>query len=774
MPKAIIELDKIGEFSCGVTRMSAARAYILAIFSLASALQVLAGQESAPVSPEAAEAARTQVRINREILVDRTKDEKTRLDAAKLMLASDVPGARKELLAVLRDGSNSFAQAAICQALAIARENKIPVTNKAEFIDPLMGILKTETDPARVELASQALLMLSYNDIQRRLEGLVDDPNMPKTAVLNGIRALKYQPDERALTKLIRLVGRTDAAVSGESKKALALIGIDVPSDPNGIRSLIDGLDRKGPEAYITNSSIMKNWLISLENQNIELRLSLKGLEQRFLAALDKLYSSQADDKARSDYLAQQLASQEPSVKLWALGKLDGMQRGTGRSKFSDQLKTMLLGLISHDDKRVRLKAANLLASMWEVNSAGQLLTQLRVEEEPDVRLAIFTALGSVCYYASKPTSPSRVSEEVRRTTLELALGFLGSADMEEIQAGADVIRKLLEQDGLKANEVNRYLKVLLDRYRQVDNLRAELLTAMASLCDERSVCRNEAVKLYSPVFEQALGDKTDSVRLAAIDGLIDADKIAALKRLRNVAVKDTSLPVRTKLVELAGDVGASEDLSWLFPKIGQSGEGDAAWQAMLKIFKRSSMEVLDEWMTKPDFKVTGGVLSYEQKVSFLALIEQKAQSDKDTKKLKAVRERLFALYASGTNSTKASDCMTSLLSSAADDLERQITTSNLADICLGLPTPNVDLAATLIEKYLKDKDLDSQSSLAQSIKLYVNEPPAGVDPNVLLDRLRQIKFKDPQARGLWKDQLTQWELDAKAKKPKEAEKEGK
>jgi len=277
-------------------------------------------------------------------------------------------------------------------------------------------------------------------------------------------------------------------------------------------------------------------------------------------------------------------------------------------------------------------------------------------------------------------------------------------------------------------------------------------------------------VKLYGPIFEQARSDKADSVRLAAIGGLIDSDKIAALKGLRNAAVKDASLVVRTKLVELAGDVGTGEDLTWLFPKVGQSGEGDAAWQAMLKIFRRSGMDILDEWMAKTDFKVGTGALSYEQKLSFLTLVEQRAESDKDTKRLRAVRERLFALYASGSNTAKANECMGSLLATAGGDLEKQITTTSLADICLGLPTPNIDLAATLIEKYLTDKDLDSQSPLAQSIKLYVNDPPARVDPNALLDRLRQIKFKDPQARGLWKEQLTQWELDIKARKSKETE----
>ena len=759
--------------------MGAARVYILAILSLASTLQARGGQEPPAVTPEQAAAAATaaavaekQIRIYRATLAE-AKDEQTRLDAATLLLFSDIPEARKQVLQALRDDSSPLSRSAICRALIVAREDRRPVVNRAEFMEPLMAVLKTETDPAMAELVAQAMLMLTYDDVQKQLEGLVDEPNAPKAAVFNAIRALKYQPDERALLKLISLVNRPDTDVAGESKKTLSLIGIDVPRDPNGIRALIEGLHRKGPEVFITNPAILKHWLVSRENRVIELQLSVAAWEQRYLAALGKLYDAQADDKARSDYLAQQLASQEPSVKLWVLGKLEELQKGTGKGKLPDQLKTMLLGLISHSDKRVRLKTANLLASMWEVNSTGQLLDQFQIEEDPDVRLAIFAAIGNVCYYASQPTSPSRVPEEVKKKTLELAIGFLNQPDVERTRSGADVIRKLLEQDGLKAGEVNRYLKALADRYRQVGpgvnhGLRGELLGAMASLCTQRSVCRAEATKLYGPVFEQALSDLVDSVRQAAIDGLVNMDKVAALKRLRNDAVKDPSLAVRTKLAELAGDVGAREDLDWLLAKLGQAGEGDAAWQAMLKIFKRSSMEVLGDWMIRLDPAAGTGLLSYDQRLSFLTLVEQKVQGDKDAERLKVVREKLFALCATNNNAAKAADYMGLLLGSATSDLDRQTITARLTTICLGSPTPNVELAAALVEKHLAEKDLDSQSPLAKSIKLYMNEPPAGTDPNALLDKLRQIKVGDPGARGLWRDQLLQWEALAKTRKPRE------
>ncbi len=763
--------------------MSATRAYILAILSLAGTLQALGSQETSPAPGDAAAAAaaadkaETQLRVYLAALTG-GKDEATRLDGAKCLLFSENPAARKEVLQILRDGGNPAAQAAVCSALIFAREERKPVTNKADFVEPLLLILKTETNPVRAELAAQTLLILPYDDIQKQLEAMVDDPNAPKAAVSNAIRALKYQPDEAALRKLIGLTSRTDPVIAGEAKGALTSIGIDMPSDPNGITALVDSLQRRGPEAFIANSRIMKNWLISRENQNLELRLRLKSLEQRYLDAVDKLYNSQTDDKARIDYLAQQLASDESSVKVWALTKVGELQAGTGRGKLSDQLKTMLLGLIGHPEKRVRLKTANLLGLMWEVNSGQQLLDQFRVEDDQEVRLAILTALGNVCYYPSRSTTPSKVPDELRKTTLELALGFLNSSESDRIKAGAEVIRKLLEQDGLRAEEVNRYLRALSEKYRQAGPAvnRGDLLAAMASLCGQQSLCRSEAAKLYNSVFEAALGDATDTVRLAAIDGLVNVSRVDALRKFRKELAKDPSLAVRIRLMDLYGENGTSDDLDGLFLRLGQNGEGDAAWKAMIKIFGRSGLDVLDAWMVKLDPKTSAGALSSEQRLAFLTLVEQRARTEKDVARLKTVREKLFWLYASGNNAVKAAEYMNSLLGSAGGDAEKQATTTALTNLCLSLPSPNVDLAGSLIEKYLEDRDLDAECALAKSIKSYVNEPPAGVDPNTLLDRLRQIRVKDPGARGSWQQQLVQWGVEAlaRAKKPKEAEKEGK
>jgi hypothetical protein len=110
----------------------------------------------------------------------------------------------------------------------------------------------------------------------------------------------------------------------------------------------------------------------------------------------------------------------------------------------------------------------------------------------------LFRSLGGACYYAFLPDSGIKIPEEVRKKTLEWATKFLNDDDPKKAQKGAEVIRKLLEQDGLTAGEVDRYFALLAERYKQQKDkadgvLRGELLSAMAGLCGPRSVHKAEA-----------------------------------------------------------------------------------------------------------------------------------------------------------------------------------------------------------------------------------------------------------------------------------------
>lgn len=757
--------------------MNARRRGTLLLLLAIGYFQCLWAQEAAPVSPQEAGQAEIdkQVKLNKSILLE-GKDERTRMDAATLLLLSESREARRDVLDVLRDPNNPAARAAVCRAIVAARDNRRQIAGKEEFVEPLMALLSTENDPLRAELAAQALLIFTYESIQRRLETLISDANTPQTARLNAVRALKYQPDERAVFKLIGLLGSPVPGVDEESRKALATLGVAVPTDPNEIGALSEALQRRGPEALLNNPEIMRNWLISRENRVRELTASVAAWEQRHMVLLGRLYDVQPDEKTRSDFLAQQLNSVEPGVKLWALGKLEEMRKGTGKSKLSEQVENILLGLISHRDKRVRLKTASLLSLMWELNSTTQLLDQLQVEEDPEVRHGLFVALGNVCYYASLPTSGVKVPDEVRRRTLDLAVRFLNVPDADKTRSGADVIWRLLEQDGLKPEEIEVYLKALASRYGQVrpeanHGLRAELLGAMARLCAERSKCRVQAAKLFGPVFEQALGDELETVRQAALDGLVNIDKATAMRRARSGLVDDSGTAVRLKVIDLAGEVGGQEDLDWLSKRLAAEGEGEPAWQAVLKILRRSAADLVGQWVDAAE--ADPAKWSVERRGSLLVLLEQKAQGENKPEKVREARTRLFCLYASSGDTARALELANAMWEAAKDGPERSALMAGLIDRCLDTANPAADLVGGLVERLLSVHDLVADGPVAKSLGAFLKAPPATADPNAVLTRLRQIKVEQPEARKGWRKQLLEWEAFANARKPEDLEKVG-
>jgi len=403
------------------------------------------------------------------------------------------------------------------------------------------------------------------------------------------------------------------------------------------------------------------------------------------------------------------------------------------------------------------------------LNTSKPLLDQLRVEPDEQIKRELLVALGEACYAGSMPTAGRKVPEEVRRETLEWAVKFLNEPDPEKVRSGAAVIGKLLEQDGLKPQDVDRYLKALLDRYSQLavetdPALRSYLLSAMAGLCTTRSTCRGQAVKLYGPSFDQALADKAEAVRLSAIDGCVNVDKPGAMRKLRENLAADASVPIRQKLVDLAGEIGGPQDLDWLAEKLGVAGEAEPAWQAMLKVFRGSDLTVLTDWVVKVEVLAAAGKLSVDQRIAFLSLVEQRAQSEKKTDLLKGVQASLAQLYRASNNFVQAAEYLKNVLAAAATEDERQRILSQLLQVYLG--SSSMEQAAELICKYLSAKELEKSSGfVVKSVEEYLNDPKT-TNSAAVLTALQQIKIQDPEIARLWQELLSRWTKEfAKAKK---------
>jgi HEAT repeat protein len=690
-----------------------------------------------------------QLKINKEALLKGT-NEQMRINAATVMLFSEDPLAREVLLAALAQTENSAARVAVCKALNQARGMQESIKAKADFIQPLLEILTTQ-DFGEAKLAAEATLLFKYEQISEPLERMVADSSLPAKTRLNAIYALKLQPDMRAISKLISLLDDSEREVAAEAEMALHSMGIPVGKDAETRKQIIDELKRKGRNEFL------RDWLIRQEAQMRRLEAELDLWRKLYLSALDKIYDGISDDTAKGQFLAEHLGDTKEIVRLWALEKVSQWRVGT-KSELPVELGPILVNLVSDQNRDVRLKTARLLSLMGQLDSSQRLLQQLEIEQDDEVKTELFVALGGACYYAFLPGSEVKIAEEIRKKTLEWATKFLLEEDPKKAQKGAEVIKKLLEQDGLTSGEVNMYLGLLVERYNQQKDkadgaLRGELLGAMAGLCGPRSAHKTEAAKTFEHLFEEALSDKVDLAREAAVEGLINIDKTKALGKLRGNFANDNSAKIRRRVIELAGEVGGGDDLGWLAEKLG-SAESELAWQTMLRIFRAVEADVLDKWIERFSSQDMEAKLSDEQKLSFLEMVERKAIGENKAEMLKNVREKLAQLYSRSGRFEQAARCLGLLRETADSPEEKEAILGQLLDVYLRWP--KVETAAQLVNICLLEKDLGPDSVIVLSIEKYLDEPSArGADPNVVLEAL--IKIKTVENRPMWAEQVQRW-----------------
>jgi len=754
-------------------QMSIKRLYLVMLLLLIGCQQAKVSQNEAfgnaqdeAVLPVIAAAEETELekelKIYKSTLLE-GKNEQIRIDAATVMLFSENPLARKILLDVLKQTENTTARIAVCKALSQTRMGAEPVKNKEDFIQPLLDILATD-DWSTAKLAAEATLIFEYEQISGPIERLIRDPSVALKTRLNAIYALELHPDMRVAITLISLLDNPEPQVVSATERALASMGIQAGKDAKSRKQAIDKLNREGPEGFY------QNWVTRQQEQLREMKIELNLLQGLYLSALGKWYDSISDDATKGQFLAEYLQSPKLVVRLWALERVYQWRVAPGKPKLPPELGPILINLVSDENREVRLKTARLLSLTGELNSAQHLLAQLDVEQDDEVKMEMFVALG----YAFVPNPTSRIPVEIRKQSLEWAVKYLAEQDTEKAQKGAEIMKKLLEQNELTPAEVDRYLVLLVERYQKAEvegDLRGELLSTMAGLCAPQSAHNAQSKKRFKQLFEESLNDKTNFVREAAVDGLIYIDKTQALERLKRDFINDPSPTIRKKLTDLAGEVGGEVDLVWLSEKIGANAESEPTWQAMLKIFRRSEADVLSDWIDQIASQDSNVELSDEQQISFLEIAEQKATGENKSKMLKNVRQRLAKLYIKNSQFERAADYLGMMYESAQDNEEKTAILSDLLNIYLRWP--RIELAAKLVDNCLLEKDLEPNSVFIGSIDDYLSNPPTGADPNEIIKALLD-EIKPTEDRPKWEKQKTNWtdRID-KANNPVKTEENG-
>ncbi|MHC4616240.1 MAG: HEAT repeat domain-containing protein [Planctomycetota bacterium] len=693
-----------------------------------------------------------QLQLYKEALTSKGSSEQMRINAANLLLYSKNPVARETLLAVLGQPENSPARAAVCRALSEARAQRRTIDKSEDFIPLLVELLRTEEEFGIAKLAAEATLLFEYEQVSRQIETMAKDSSLAARVRLNATYALKIQPDKRAIFTLMDLLDEADEQVAAASKSALESLHIPIGADAGSRKRVRSELQRKEVEEFL------KDRLICQGTEMRKLTNELDWWKKQYLDSLDKIWLGITDDATKGRFLANHLASSEAMVRLWALDKVYEDRMSTTPRLAADLLGPLLIELISDEDKDVRLRTAKLLSLMGGLNSAEKLLEQLRSEGIDEVRKEMFVALGAAVSSALLSEPRNKIAPEIREETLEWAAEYLSEQDPDKSQKGAEVIKKLLERDGLTADEVVKYLGLLAKRYEQEKSdgrLRGELLIRMAGLCAQGSACKAEAARLYEPLFEKALDDETDFVREAAVDGLIYLGKTRVLIR-KSALINDPSIDIRRRLISLLGEIGSKDDLAALWEKIGSSGESKAAWDAMLRIFRRSEAVVLSEWVDI-FFNSAGNSeckLSDDQMLFFLLLAEQKAENRAEM--LHIVRGKLADLYSKTGDFEQSAKYLGMLYQAAGSPEQKQEILPRLLDAYLRWP--NVERAARIIDNCLLERDLEPNSPIVLVIDRYLSEPPVGAEPNAVLeDLIAKTNVPRNKPRLKWREQLKRW-----------------
>lgn len=703
-----------------------------------------------------------QLKINRDAVLGGD------IGAAVLMLSDANPKAREILLDALKQSKNSPARMAVCQALI--RADKNAVKDIAVFIGPLLRVFDTQV-PGEAQLAADATRIFEYEQIGESLEKFVTDSATPTRARVNAIQALKPRLDKKATIKLIELMDDSDRQVSSEAGIALASLGIEPGATKEQRQATIERIRAQTPEIFLRNRALRS------EQQIRDIRTDRDSWIRIYITLLTSAYKTLPDDTAKGKFLAEHLASSRAPVKLWALEEAFRWYKGTTPNFPSEQLQPILIASISDPNRDVRLKIAEVLAQMVMSSSAQPLLTQLKAEQDDQVKTKQFEALGRACSSTAASGTEDPLPPEIkaiRTQALEWAEKFLfDENDTEErIRVGAQVTARLLRRDGLEDAEEKKYLDLLLKRYAQLKGnpggaLAAELLGAMAGLCAQSSACKDQAVALYRPLFVEALGDGSDSVRETAVIGLGNINKAEALAILRERGLfNDKSRSVRLEIIDMAGEVRAKTDLRWLAEKIGVNSESEPARKAMMGIFNSSGTDVLKDWVGP--LAAEASKLTDEHKILFLELAESKAEGEEKAEMLKTVRIRLAEIHSKMSQFDKAAECWKKVQAAATTPQEKDAAAVKRLDAYLS--GAKLEPAAQLLTETLAKQDLDRESPLLKSVEEHLAKPRNGLDPKDVMDELAAIQA--PKPRTKWVQWLKEWQLklskeDKPAAKPK-------
>ena len=499
-------------------------------------------------------------------LADPSRAAKTKVEAAELLLSRSYPQAAEALGKFLEDPANRMGQIAVAEAIASQG------TGQQMFVEPLMAML-TGTEPTVRPAAARALAAYKTGGVADKLLAIARDEKADKTVRLVTISALQRVLDRQAVDVLIQLVDNQDLAIRNAAAESLAkLTNIrDFAGDPKKWKKWWSQNKTKPASAWLADlAESLAREKTRLEDENTELKTRLATAMTDYYAATP----AAMQDKLMIGFLKDPL----PDVRLVGVRLTD--RRVSTSGEVPEEIRAQLCAMLADDDSRIRRATALLEANLGDPNAADLLLGRLKVEEIPEVKQGLLTAVGQL----KDPKVVGPVLKEV------------DSKDAPVAAAAAAALARVALAAPLKGAIHDLAVKVLLARYADSSSssvngyapaLREALLTAMGTIADEN----------FIPAMRSALADAAATVRLAGVKGLAQFRKPELTDAVAGLA-GDDDRGVRQAVLDALGLIAGARDLQTVLKRTEPAVEPDAtvrekAWTVAMAILAKADAQTL-------------------------------------------------------------------------------------------------------------------------------------------------------------------------------------
>lgn len=500
-------------------------------------------------------------------LSDPSRSAKTKAEAAALLLTRSYPAATEALKSFLADSTNRAAQIAVADAIA-GRGVEEPT-----FIEPLMAMLTGGEPTVRVP-AARALVIYKNHGVIEKLIAIARDAKVDKAVRLVAISGLQRVLNKQAVDALVYLVAERDTAIrtaAAESLAKLTNIRAFGTNSRKWQRWWRQSKDKPASEWLADLAESLAREKARLEDQDAVLR-------QRLAAAMMDLYAATAAtqrDKLLLGFLKDSLAD----VRLVGVTLAD--RRAAGGKALAAELRTQVRAMLADEDIPVRRAVALLTANLGDPKAVAELLARLKVEQAPEVKQGLLTALGQFRDANALGPILAEVMSKDEPVAAAAAAALARSAGAKPLEGTirADAVQTLL----------GRYGDTTAAPDGDGAALREALLTAMGMVADAK----------FIPSFRTALTDPAATVRLAAVKGMTQLRRPELADTLAPLA-GDEDRGVRQAAIDALGALGSDKHRQILLQRTDPASEPDAAvrvkaWGVVMAVLAKSDAATLAE-----------------------------------------------------------------------------------------------------------------------------------------------------------------------------------